>query len=123
MKSGALTPHEPLSVFVSSQPDISRVFVASTPASRVLSPQKMSCWCPVAGGPWGQGAQLGMSRLRIQRSTLNLIGAVQPWSLVTCPVQSQGVVQLVETVQVARTVFSGMNTSPVLAQSPLDTAE
>src|SRR3981189_1271399 len=109
MKSGALTPHEPLSVFVSSQPTISLVFVASTMPSGGLRPQKMNCWWPVAGGPWGQGAQLGMSCLRIQRSTLNLSGAVQPWSLVTCPVQSHGLVQLVDTVQVASTVFSGMN--------------
>ena len=50
------------------------------------------------------------------------MAAVHPWSLVTVPVQSWGVLQLDVIVHVLRMVASSWKLSFVMAHSPFDVA-
>src|SRR4051812_15470314 len=120
MSRGWFLPHAPLSVSVMLRPARRSVILRSRSLSTGLIPHTVNFWWPVAKVPSGHGAQLGISRLRIQYTLTKLIGAVQPLSLVTVPVHSRGLTQLDEMVQFSMIVFSSIRTWLVLAHSPLD---
>src|SRR5690349_4052087 len=78
---------------------------------------------PSANVPSGHGSQLGMSRLMVQKSPSYMIGAVQPPELLTSPVHSMGLLQVVAMFHVSMTVRSSLKTSLVLAHCPFDVDE